>query len=55
MRFLTVQPLYSSDIREPARARAIGERHQIDVWASRRFTSNVDGWFLSAGFIRRLQ
>ena len=40
---------------EAGLVRAIGEKHQIDVWVSRRISGDVDGWFVSAGFIRRLR
>ena len=40
---------------EAGLVRAIGEKHQIDLWVSRRITGDVDGWFISAGFIRRLR
>ena len=40
---------------EAGLVRAIGDKHQIDVWVSRRFTGDVEGWFISAGFIRRLR
>ena len=40
---------------EAGLVRAIGERHQVDVWVSRRVSGDVDGWFISAGFIRRLR
>ncbi len=39
---------------EAGLVRAIGERQQIDLWLSRRF-AGVAGWFLSAGFTRRLR
>jgi hypothetical protein len=40
---------------EAGLVRAIGDRHQVDVWVSRRVSGDVDGWFVSAGFIRRLR
>ena len=40
---------------EAGLVRAIGERHQVDVWVSRRVSGDIDGWFISAGFIRRLR
>ena len=40
---------------EAGLVRAIGERHQVDVWVSRRVSGDIDGWFVSAGFIRRLR
>ena len=40
---------------EAGLVRAVGDRHQIDLWISRRVSGDVDGWFLSAGVIRRLR
>ena len=40
---------------EAGLVQAIGERHQIDVWISRRVSGDLDDWFISAGFIRRLR
>jgi hypothetical protein len=40
---------------EAGLVRAVGGRHQVDVWVSRRVTGDLDGWFISAGFIRRLR
>jgi hypothetical protein len=40
---------------EAGLVRAIGERHQIDIWVSRRLVGDLDDWFISAGFIRRLR
>ena len=40
---------------EAGLVRAIGDRHQIDVWVSRRVSGEPDGWFVSGGFIRRLR
>lgn len=35
--------------------RAIGDRHQVDVWISRRVHGDIEGWFISGGFIRQLR
>lgn len=35
--------------------RAIGERHQVDLWLGRHINGDIDGWFISGGFIRRLR
>jgi Putative MetA-pathway of phenol degradation len=40
---------------EAGLVRAIGERHQIDVWVGRHINSDIDSWFISGGFIRRLR
>ena len=40
---------------EAGLVRAIGEKHQIDVSISRRIVGDLDDWFISAGFIRRLR
>ena len=40
---------------EAGLVRAIGDRHQADVWVGRRISGDVDSWFISAGFIRRLR
>ena len=40
---------------EAGLVRAIGEKHQIDVSISRRIIGDLDDWFISAGFIRRLR
>jgi Putative MetA-pathway of phenol degradation len=40
---------------EAGLVRAIGERNQVDVWVSRRVSGDIDGWFISSGFIRRLR
>ena len=40
---------------EAGLVRAIGDRHQVDVWVGRRVSGDIDGWFISAGFIRRLR
>ena len=40
---------------EAGLVRAIGEKHQIDVSMSRRIIGDLDDWFISAGFIRRLR
>ena len=40
---------------ETGLVRAIGERQQIDIWISRRIAGDLDGWFISAGFIQRLR
>jgi hypothetical protein len=54
---VTERPL--SDAEPPAGfhapLRSHGEKHQIDIWVSRRVTGDVNGWFISAGFIRRLR
>ena len=34
---------------------AVGTQTQIDVWVSNRITGDPDGWFVSAGFVRRLR
>ena len=34
---------------------AVGTETQIDVWVSNRITGDPDGWFVSAGFVRRLR
>ena len=40
---------------EAGLVRAIGEKHQIDLSISRRIVGDLDNWFISAGFIRRLR
>jgi hypothetical protein len=40
---------------EAGLVRAIGEKHQIDIWIGRRIVGDPDDWFISAGFIRRLR
>jgi len=40
---------------EAGLVRAVGEKHQIDVSISRRIAGDLDNWFFSAGFIRRLR
>ncbi len=35
--------------------RAIGDRHQVDLWLGRHINGDIDGWFISGGFIRRLR
>jgi len=40
---------------EAGLVRAIGEKHQVDVSISRRIVGDLDDWFISAGFIRRLR
>jgi hypothetical protein len=40
---------------ETGLVRAIGDRHQVDLWVGRRVSGDIDGWFVSGGFIRRLR
>jgi hypothetical protein len=40
---------------EAGLVRAIGDRHQVDVWLGRHVNGDIDGWFISGGFIRRLR
>ena len=40
---------------EAGLVRAIGDRHQVDVWLGRRISGDIDSWFISGGFIRRLR
>ena len=35
--------------------RAVGDQEQVDVWAGRRVHGDIDGWFISGGFIRKLR
>ncbi|HWJ57048.1 MAG TPA: transporter [Vicinamibacterales bacterium] len=35
--------------------RAIGDRHQVDLWLGRHINGDIDGWFVSGGVIRRLR
>jgi hypothetical protein len=40
---------------EAGLVRAIGEKHQVDVWLGRRINGDGESWFISGGFIRRLR